>query len=195
MIIKKIETLKSELIANSEDAAKAEADLDRLLSLQKQADVEAVELIVPCADVLETLDFEAYTLKKTNHGYLFSTRAGLHTFVPFAARSTAEMMQSVFTLNSVDDVEGLKPEDKDLFTSAVAYIFQAPIFASMSLDALYGIATAIVSHFNEYCETYVNAAQLSEETEEDVKDNTDFKDFTDAVEAVSKDIKQMPSND
>lgn len=186
-ITEKLTALVDSLIADAEDAAKMESDLERLLSLQKQLDVEPVELIVPCAEVTATLDFGAYTIKKTAHGFLFSTRAGFSTFVSYNVRSVADMLQAIFDLHESDSISR---EDFDLYVSAVAYAMQAAIFASMRPESLYAISSSILSEFNDYTSGIVESA----ETEDEVKQNIAFADMTAAIEAISEDVKNSKPN-
>lgn len=183
-IAEKLTALKDSLIADAEDTAKMGGDLERLLSLQKQLDVEPVELIVPCAEVTATLDFGAYVIKKTAHGFLFSTRGGLSVFVSYNVRSVADMLQAVFDMQESAEVSDY---DKDLYVSAVAYAMQAPLFASMRPESLYAISAAILGEFNDYSSNIVE----HEETEADVKENIAFNDATEAVERITEEVKNL----
>lgn len=183
-IAEKLTALKDSLIADAEDTAKMGGDLERLLSLQKQLDVEPVELIVPCAEVTATLDFGAYVIKKTAHGFLFSTRGGLSVFVGYNVRSVADMLQAVFDMQESGEVSDY---DKDLYVSAVAYAMQAPLFASMRPESLYAISAAILGEFNDYSSNIVE----HEETEADVKENIAFNDATEAVERITEEVKNL----
>lgn len=183
-INEKLNALKDELVGDAEDASKMESNLDRLLSLQKQLDVEPVELIVPCSEVTATLDFGSYVIKKTAHGFLFSTRGGLSVFVSYNVRSVADMLQAVFDMQESGEVSDY---DKDLYVSAVAYAMQAPLFASMRPESLYAISAAILGEFNDYSSNIVE----HEETEADVKENIAFNDATEAIERISEEVKNL----
>lgn len=183
-ITEKLNALKDELIGIADNADKMKGDLEQLLSLQKQLDVEPVELIVPCAEVTATLDFGAYVIKKTNHGFLFSTRGGLSIFVSYNVRSVADMLQAVFDMQESGEVSDY---DKELYVSAVAYAMQAPLFASMRPESLYAISAAILGEFNDYSSNIVGSA----ETEADVKENIAFNNATEAVERISEEVKNL----
>jgi hypothetical protein len=71
------------------------------------------------------------------------------------------------------------------FVSAVLYVFQAPIFASINATGLYEIATEIVRSFNDYAERQMAAAKPSIETKEDVEGNILQENFEKAVEMIA----------
>lgn len=184
----KIADLKAQIVANSKDAEWAKKMLVQLTSLQKQSDVEAVELVVPVREVKQAIDFGAYTLKKTPRGILFTAKGGLSTFVESRMQSVHEMLDRVFYLH---DNPAEDDETKDLYnayTDAVAYIMQTPIFASLGDKMLFDIAAHILGGFNEYCAENVNNAELREETEEDIAANV----ATEKMAKVIEDIASSP---
>lgn len=181
----KIKDLKQQIIANSKDAEWAKKMLVHLTSLQKQADVESVELVVPVKEVKRTLDFDAYTLKKTPRGILFTAKGGLHTFVESRMQAVHEMLDRVFYIrdNPAED-----DETKNLHSAygdAVAYCLQAPIFCSLGEKTLFDVASTLLRCFDEHCKENYENAELHEETEEDIKANADFENAGKAIETIA----------
>lgn len=181
----RIAELKDHIVANSKDAGWAKKMLVQLTSLQKQADVEAVELVVPVKEVTQTLDFDAYTFKKTPRGILFTAKGGLHTFVESRMQAVYEMLDRVFYMhaNPAED-EDTKSLYK-AYSDAVAYCLQSPIFCSLGEKVLFDVATTLLRCFNEHCEENYENAVLHEETEEDIKANTDFEQAGEAIETIA----------
>lgn len=181
----KIADLKKQIIANSKDAEWTKKMLVNLTSLQKQADVEAVELIVPVKEVKQTINFDAYTLKKTPRGILFTAKGGLYTFVESRMQAVYEMLDRVFYIhdNPAEDEE--TQNLYSAYTDAVAYCMQSPIFCSLGEKTLYETATTLLRCFNEHCEENYEKAELYEETEEDVKANTEFEQAQTAIETIA----------
>ncbi len=191
----KIKDVKQQLIANSKDGEWAKKMLAHLTSLQKQADIETVELIVPTKDVIERIDFGSFSIARTSQGYLFEAKGGLSTFVSLRMQAVCDMIQYVFEMynNPSDDEEQKKIADS--YMAAVGYIMQTPIFASLNEMALYDIAANILRAFNEYVANNVNNAELKEETEEDIKANIEAENIAKAVEMIvetpNKGVEQL----
>lgn len=185
-IEEKIQTLTKQIVANSKDAEWAKKMLAELTSLQKQADIEAVELIVPTKEVKQTIDYGAYSLKKTPRGILFTTKGGMSTFVEMRMQSVYEMLSQVFYLhdNPPEDEEAKSVYES--FETAVAYLMQAPIFGSLNDKTLFSTATNLIRVFNEYCEENYNNAQHHEESEEDIRKNIVADNMASALEQMAK---------
>lgn len=181
----KIKDLKKQIVANSKDAEWAKKMLIQLTSFQKQSDTEAVELIVPVKEVKETIDFGAYTLKKTARGILFTAKGGLATFVELRMQSTYEMLDRVFYIHNNPAQDEETKELYKAYTDAVAYIMQAPIFCSLSEQTLFEVAATMLRCFNEYCTKNVDNAEIHEETEEDIKENIAFENMNKALEEIA----------
>lgn len=175
----KIKEIKNRIISNSKDAEWANKMLLELVSLQKQEDVEPVELIVPTKEVRETLDFGAVKIMRTIRGYLVQCKGGMATFVELRMSAVCAMINTLFELHGKERNE----EDENIyeaFREAVLYIFQAPIFASLSDELLFGIATDILRRFKEYSEPKQEIPH--EETEEDIKENIEVENTAKAIE-------------
>lgn len=181
----KIQNLKQQIIANSKDAAWAKNMLLELMALQRQADVEAVELSVPVSEVKQSIDFGAYSLKKTIRGILFTAKGGMSTFVDMRMQSVYEMLDRVFEWQEQMGDDDDSREVYDAFVSAVAYVFQAPIFCSLGEGTLFDVATHILKCFNEYCEENYTNAKPHEETEEDIRDNIIEENMAAAMDIIA----------
>lgn len=192
-IEEKLEAVKNNIVANSKDAKWAKDLLDSLTFLQKQADIEAVELIVPTKNVKKEYNLnETIVIKETPQGYLFHCRSGFDIFVPTYIRGLYEMLSEVcdFIENPSPDKE--EEEIRRMYINAVSYIFQAPIFAcAVSVEGMLDMATFIISKFNEYCTKEVENATLKEETKQDVIENADSQKV-DAIfnESVKTDLPE-----
>lgn len=157
---------KKEIIANSKDAAWMKKQLSKLLSIKGQIDVEPVELIVPAKEVTDTIDFGACRISRTIRGYLFEAKGGMFTFVDNRMQGVIAMLNALFELHMQP-----RNELKEHVETAVQYVFQAPIFASLKDEMLFGIATEIIKAFNEAYKDEVENAKLREETAQDVEAN------------------------
>lgn len=177
----KIKKSKATIIANSNDATFAKKELSYLLSLQKQADIEAVELVVPTKEVEETIEFDSFLVKRTPRGILYQCKNGVSTFVESRATGVYNMLSCFFNKTEVDD-ETLA-EMIDVYKECVSYVMQAPIFASVDTSLSIDLATHIIRAFNEYVSRNAVNAELHEETAEDIAAN---KEFADAVEALNQ---------
>lgn len=166
----KIADLINEIIANSKDASWTKKALTRLISLQKQSDIEAVELIVPVKEVKETLDYGPYALKKTPRGILFIAKGGLYTFVESRMNGTYGMLNDIFEIQKDDTID---TELQEGYVSSVSSVMQAPIFASIDIGSMLGIASSIISEYSKFVNNKVENAELHEETEEDITANDD----------------------
>lgn len=180
----KIAELKKRIIG-CKDPKLTEQLLNQLLGLHKQSLNEPVELIVPCKEVKETIDFGACKISKTIRGFLFEAKGGLYTFVDLRMQSICTMLQTLFDLHAKDD----KTEDENTiyenFRDAVLYTFQAPIFASLNEKSLFEIATANLKTFNDYAEEHYTNAEAVDETEDDIRENIALQNASDALETLA----------
>lgn len=186
----RIESLKNQIATNSKDNGWAKRMLDELLSLQRQEDVEPMELCVPMSEVKDTADADSFKVIKTIRGYLFQTRGGaLSTFVESKYASVCSMLDTLMKLIWCAD----KEEYEQAYQDYISYVMQAPIFAAEGLslpaygkpaehDSLFNIAIAILKEFNRFTEKHFTEAEAVEETEEDVKDNAVLNNINEAIE-------------
>lgn len=164
----RINELKANIESNSKDARYARRMVNELLRLKKSECEMNKEIDVNTSDVKDVLDIGPYALKRTNKGILFIAKGGITTLVEPRMASVHSML--------VELLEMSHNEDKDSalynhFLDAVAYVFQAPIFASMSSESLFDIATSILRSFNDYADKHYSNAETVEETEQDNIDN------------------------
>lgn len=181
----KIKALKEQIIANAKDAVWMKTNLSRLTSLQKQANIEAVELIVPTKEVKQEIDGGPYLYKKTPRGILFSTKGGLYTFVENRLLSTHSMLENLFVLNDKQNIDETEKQITEAYFSAVAYIMQAPIFASLNDETLFGMAASMLKIFSDYTAAHIDNAALNEETESDIRENEQFSQTAEALHHIS----------
>lgn len=180
-----IAQVKQDITANSKDAHWAQKLLSKLTALQKEADNEPVELIVPCKEVKDTIDFGACKVSRTIRGYLFEAKGGLHTFVSLRMERVCAVFNTLFELSKkTDEVD---KEIYDAFSNAVQYIGQALIFSSLNEKSLFANATAMIHNFNEYCDEHYHNAEEVEETEEDIKENMELEKASEAMEMLASD--------
>ena len=163
-----IKQIKQDLISNSKDAKWAKQLISKLVSLQKQEDVEPVELIVPTKEVKESIDFGPCKISRTTRGFLFEAKGGLKTFIEFRMSRVCVMFRTLFELHGKVDKTDDEKELYDSFSSAVLYVCQALIFSSLNEASLFNNAANILKTFNEYCQENADNIQPSEENEIDM---------------------------
>lgn len=187
----KIKEAKNLIIANSKDAARTKKLLTTLTSLQKQADVEAVELIVPTKEVLDEIKEDTYSYKRTPRGILFQTKSGLNVFVENRIVRTHGMLAQLFELRYNPPQDEEMAQVSDAFYGAVTYLMQAPIFASLSEEILFETATNLISNFNNFVKQNIDDAELKPETEQDINDNNTLRNALEAIENIEKDADSI----
>lgn len=176
----KINEIKRVIILNHPDGFDTEDKIDELLRLQKAKCEMNKEIDINVSDVIKEYPIgEAVVVKRIKQGWLFECRNGFMTFVPHNVASVSGMLADVATLieNGKDkDVEGE-------FIAAVSYVFQAPIFSSLSIPILFENATQILKGFNSYCkENYSDVTEAPEVTEEQLKEDAEQENITQAFE-------------
>lgn len=182
----RLEELKNQIVSNSKDAKFAKKLLAEALRLQK-SEVEMNRIIdVPLSEVKRELDLGANKLYQTIRGYLWECKGGSYTFVEHRMARVCAVFNTLFYL---DEQKDKSQESKDLFdnfSSAVQYVMQAYIFASLDEKSLFTIATSILKAFNDFGEeNYVNA-EVQEETEQDIKENIEQENISNAIENMAK---------
>lgn len=179
-IVERIADLKKMIVATT-DRTHVSKLLDQLLSLQRQEDVEPVELIVPTKEIRETLDFGAVKIMRTIRGYLVQCKGGMATFVEHRMSAVCAMINTLVELYSKERNEE-EESIYEAFREAVLYIFQAPIFASLSDELLFGIANDLLHRFSEYAE--LKQEITHEETEEDIMKNDETGQMMGGLETI-----------
>lgn len=177
----KIKEIKTLLVSNSKNARHTETLIADLLKLHKAQESMNKIVDVPIAEVTEELDFGAWSLHKTNKGILFTAKGGMYTFVEMGMTSVYTMLQNIFEMKK--DEEQYK-DMLDTYTSAVAYVFQCPIFASLDQPSLFSIATEILKVFNDFCNTNYLNAKDPEYTEEDIKKDFEQQLINEGIEKI-----------
>lgn len=190
----KIKSAKDKIISNSKDAAWTKKMLNELLSLQRQADVEPMELNVPVSEVKDTADADSFKVIRTIRGYLFQTRGGaLSTFVELKYATVCSMLDTLMGLIKKSE----KEEYERFYIDCISYVMQAPIFAAMGLslpaygkpaehDSLFNIGTAILKEFGRFSEKHFAEAEVSAETEEDINENIAQENMAHTLENISE---------
>lgn len=178
----KIAELAGRIVANAKSPRWAKSQIDELLRLQKQS-CEMNKLIdVPLKDVTDKLDFGANVLYKVRDGYVWECKGGMTTHVSLRMSRVCAMLSTLFELRNKEDKNDDEQSLYDSFSTAVAYIFQCPIFSSLNEKALFENATDILRSFHEYCDENYTNGQIVEETEQDIKDNIEAERLAQAVE-------------
>lgn len=189
-----LEKIKSQIISNSKDARFTEKLVDDILREQKFRDERDKLLDIPLSEIKEERDFGACKVYRTIRGYAFEAKGGMITFVDNRMARTCAMFNSLFAFcKEAEKIEEDNPETYgenetyrayDAFNSALQYIMQAPIFASLDEQSMFKIATAILQTFNEFGETNYTNAEVHEETEQDIKENIEFENINKAMEQI-----------
>lgn len=184
---KKLSDARAKIIANSKDAHFAEKLIEEFVSLQRQKDVETVELIVPTAEVIGERDMDSIRLVKTQRGFLFEAKGGMSTFVHLRMTSLYEALDALYGLLEKKELD----ENEEAFVNASFYILQAPIFCSLDQSLLYGVAANMLNLFNEYTSAVLDSMPKSE-TKEDIEKNIEWeKDNAVAEQLVNAQIPPM----
>ena len=179
-----IAELKKKII-NCKDARQSEALLNHLLGLHRSTFEMNRMLDIPLSDIKESIDMGANVLHRTAKGYVWECKGGMITFVEHRMARVCTMLNTLFEMYQTQDSqteEGKKLFDS--FSTAVAYVMQAPIFSSLDERALFQNAMAILNTYTEYCtEKYTNA-EAPERTEDDYKEDAEFEQQSAAIENI-----------
>ena len=178
----KLKEVKAKIKTNSKDAHFAEALIDELVGLQKQADIEPVELIVPSAEVEHTHQIDdVTTLVKTAKGYLYKHGKLSYVWVPFGLNTLWK------TLNELDEIlaKDERTEEEGVVVSMINRMMQWHTVAFYDAEALIDSAHASVKILNDAIERYKQDV-TAKETEGDIKANADFDSATKAVDELTK---------
>lgn len=185
----KLKEVKAKIKANSKDAHFAEALIDELVGLQKQADIEPVELIVPCAEVEKTYQIDdVTTLVKTAKGYLYKHGNLTYIWIPFGLNTLWQTMNDFEDLLAKEE----RTEDEDIMISMVNRMLQWHTVAFTDAESLIDSANASVNILNAVIKRYEDRVN-PQETQEDIKANTEFADASKAIEDIAN--EPIPSMD
>lgn len=178
----KLKEVKAKIKTNSKDAHFAEALIDELVGLQKQADIEPVELIVPSAEVEHTYQIDdVTTLVKTAKGYLYKHGNLSYVWVPFGLNTLWK------TLNELDEIlaKDKYTEEEGVVVSMINRMMQWHTVAFYDAETLVASADASVKILNDAIARY-KKNMGTKETEGDIKANADFNNATKAVDELAK---------
>lgn len=184
-INERIKKLKSLMTSNAKDAKWMSKQIDELCVLHRQVCNEPVELIVPCKEVTDSIDFGACKISRTIRGYLFEAKGGMHTFVNLRMARVCAMINTLFTLHkkvAENKADAAETAMYEAFRDAILYVFQTPIFASLDEQTLFSIATDILRHFREYTDEHYTNVEAKDETEKDIKENIEFEQAAEGLE-------------
>lgn len=184
----KLKEAKAKIKANSKDAHYADTLIEELVSLQKQADIEPVELIVPTAEVEHTRRIdEVTTLIKTVRGFLYKHGNTSYLWIPFGLNSLYS------TLCEVDELLGKeeRTEEEGVMISAVNRMLQWHTVAFYDAETLIDSANASIKILADAITRHKRRIG-PKETEEDIKANTEFENVSKAVDkAVNAEIPNI----
>ena len=178
----KLKEVKAKIKTNSKDAHFADALIDELVGLQKQADVEPVELIVPCAEVEHAYQIDdVTTLVKTPKGYLYKHGGLSYVWVPFGLNTLWQ------TMNELDEILGKeeRTEEEDVTIAMINRMMQWHTVAFYDAETLIDSANASVKILNDSLARYKERIS-TKETEEDIKSNVEFSNASDAIDSLKK---------
>ena len=178
--VERMNEIKHSIVLNHPDGLQVTEDIEELLRLHKAECEMNKEIDINISDVIKEYPIgEAVIVKRIKQGWLFECRNGFMTFVPHNVASVAGMLADVATL-----IENGKDKDAEgEFIAAVSYIFQAPIFSSLSIPVLFENATQILKGFNSYCEEhYSDVKEAPQPSEQDYKDTAELENISQALE-------------
>ena len=185
----KLKEVKAKIKANSKDAHFAEALIEELVGLQKQADIEPVELIVPCAEVEQTYQIDdVTTLVKTAKGYLYKHGSLTYIWIPFGLNTLWQTMNDLAELLGKSE----RTEEEDIMISMVNRMLQWHTVAFTDTESLIDSAQASVKILNDAIKRYEDKIN-PKETQEDIKANTEFAEASKAVENIAN--EPIPNTD
>lgn len=185
----KLKEVKAKIKANSKDAHFAEALIEELVGLQKQADIEPVELIVPCAEVEQTYQIDdVTTLIKTPMGYLYKHGNLTYIWIPFGLNTLWQTMNELAELLGKSE----RTEEEDIMISMVNRMLQWHTVAFTDAESLIDSAQASVKILNDAIKRYEDKIN-PKETQEDIKANTEFAEASKAVENIAN--EPIPNTD
>lgn len=177
----KLKEVKAKIKANSKDAHFAEALIDEFVGLQKQADIEPVELIVPCAEVEKTYQIdEVTTLVKTPKGYLYKHGNLSYVWIPFGLNTLWQTMSEFEDLLAKEE----RTEEAYIMISMVNRMLQWHTVAFADVESLIDSANASVNILNAAIKRYEDRVN-PKETQEDIKANTEFSDASKTIEDIA----------
>lgn len=177
----KLKEVKAKIKANSKDAHFADALIEELVSLQKQADIEPVELIVPTAEVEHTRQIDdVTTLVKTVRGFLYKHGNTSYVWVPFGLNTLYS------TMCEVDELLGKEKltDEEGTIISMVNRMLQWHTVAFYDAETLIDSANASVKILADAVTRYESRID-PKENEEDIKANTIFENASKAVDEVA----------
>lgn len=176
----KLKEAKAKIKANSKDAHFADALIEEFVGLQKQADIEPVEFIIPYDEVEHTYQIDDVTsLVKTIRGYFYKYGHLTAIWVPFGLNTLWQ------TMNDLDELLGKseRTEEEDIMISMVNRMLQWHTVAFTDAESLIDSAQASVKILKDAMERYESRIN-PEETSEDIQANAEFAEAGQAVDEV-----------
>lgn len=174
----KLKEAKAKIVANSKDAHFAESLINEFVGLQKQADIEPVELIVPTADVEHEYRIdEVTTLYKTTKGYLYKHGNLSCVWIPFGVNTLWQAMDELAGLLGKEE----RTEEEGVMVSMVNRMLQWHTVAFMDAETLIDSANASVKILGDAIQRWESQVS-TKETAKDVKANTEFIQASNALE-------------
>lgn len=177
----KLKEVKAKIVANSKDVHFAESLIGELIGLQKQADIEPVELIVPCADVEHSRQIDNITeLVKTPKGYLYKHGNLSYVWVPFGLNTLYK------TINELDEIldKDERTKEEEITVSMINRMLQWHAVAFFDAETLIDSAKASNEILNAAIKRYENMV-TPKESQEDIKANTEFVEYSKAIEDIA----------
>lgn len=174
----KLKEVKAKIKANSKDAHFADALIEELVGIQKQADIEPVELIVPTAEVEHEYRIdEVTTLYKTTKGYLYKHGNLTCVWIPFGMNTLWQTIDEIAALLGKEE----RTEEEGIMVSMVNRMLQWHAVAFMDAETLIDSANASVKILNDAIQRWESQVS-TKETAKDVEANTEFIQAASALE-------------
>ena len=183
-MLSKIEQIKNDLIANSQDAELAGRLIESLLSMKGQYDVEEVVFVVPQKDIVKEYDNENLVIIRCKDKFVWKHRGGFGFFVDYRMKTLYEFMDNLCSMK--DHFEELSEEEKSVYNGlyfGMSLVSELPMFVCVSDELFFNVVSTIMEELKKMDEQSINA-KLQEETPEE---NAEFEAKMQAAEEVLKD--------
>lgn len=191
-LTQRVKEVESQLLANSKDSKFATKLIRQLKSLQKEADLTGVEILVPSKSVTDEIDFGATKIQRCAEGFLFTAKGGLQTLISWRMARVCALVEQLFKFRDNPAAEPEMRRMEGVMQSAVLYVLQSPVFASLDALATLDIANAIIQTFNRYAKENIDEALPHDETEEDIKENIEQEKAERVLEQLTQEAENLP---
>lgn len=152
-----IVSLREQIIKLSNDANETRNLLDKLTEAEIDRATSNAFYYVNENSVIETKDFESYSISQLTNGYCIRYKGGYNVFVNNNFELTAGALQMLMqskptqlnTIEETNDITELSEEGyMNLANSAIEMIFRLPLFVLSNVPTTFNIATMATMYMN-----------------------------------------------